>query len=105
MRNDLRARQTWPGDELKKGIRDGGRRTAGRREQHARDDTRSLGAAQAAYVGEMGLAEARLHAGVVRRRPNVADPAVGAGLEVAGEVVVGERQRGERDDIRRDDEL
>ena len=89
----------------KKGIRDGGRRTAGGRELHARDDTRRLGDAQAAYVGEMGLAEARLHAGVVSRGPNVADAAMGAGLEVAGQVVVGERQRGERDDIRRDDEL
>jgi hypothetical protein len=105
MRNDLRARQPSPGDELEKGIRDGGRRTAGRREQHARDDPRGLVHAQAADVGEMGLAEPRLHTGVVSRGPNVADAAVGAGLEVAGEVVVRERQGGQRGDIRRDDEL
>jgi len=90
---------------LKKGIRDGGRRTAGRREQHARDDLRGLGHAQAANVGEIGPAEPRLQAAIVGGGPNVADAAVGAGLEVAGQVVVGERQRGERDDVRRDDEL
>lgn len=105
MGNDLRARPLMPGDELQKEIRAVGRGTAGRREQHARDDGREKGHSRTARVDKIGIPQPRLKAGIVSGGSNVADAAMGAGFKVAGQVVVGKRQGGERGDIRRDDEL
>ena len=48
------------------------------------------------------MPEGRLGTRIVGRRADVADAAMGAGLEVAGEVVVPKRQSRQRGDIRRD---
>ena len=50
------------------------------------------------------MPESGLRAGVVGRRADVADAAMRAGLEVAGEIVVPERQSRQRGNVRRDHE-
>src|SRR5205823_13172466 len=64
-RNDLRARRPAPGGELQKGIRGGGRGTAGRRKQPARRRQRGGNLAGTARACQVHLPETGLDAGVV----------------------------------------
>jgi hypothetical protein len=105
MRNLHARREGRATDKLKKGNRNRGRgTTGGRRKGQGRDDRKGSFVCAAGIRPVRGR-QLRLDAVVVRGRPDMADGAVGVGLEVAGKVVMGERHRGERHEVRRDDDL
>ena len=58
----------------------------------------------AAGVAQNGRTDNRIGATRVGGRADVAGRAVGAGLEMAGQVMVRERHRGKREDVRRYDD-
>ena len=65
---------------------------------------RGIRLAGAARVGQVHLTQAGLDARIVSRRADVTDHTVGAGFEVADEIVVRKRQQCECRDIGRHDE-